>query len=65
MTQGDRTEYLYADPVVCGCLYAGDEKALNAYNREVLQLKLADALLLRAQTYSPDWDWGAWSWQLQ
>jgi hypothetical protein len=56
-------EYLYADPLVCNCLYTGDQQAFNAYKREVFQRRLADEQQLTAQMYQePPWYWQGWSW---
>jgi hypothetical protein len=59
----DHVEYLYADPVVCNCLYTGDQQAYNSYKREVFQRHLADEQQMTAELYDepPGW-WGGWSW---
>ena len=61
-TRGDRLIYLYADPLVCDCLYIGDQAAYGRYRQEVLQRQIANDQLLAAQMYdNPDWDWGPWT----
>ena len=53
--------YLYADPLVCGCLYVGSQDAYNRYKAHEQVQRLADEQLLTAQTYSDaTWSWGAW-----
>jgi hypothetical protein len=58
---GDTVHYVYADPVVCGCLYVGTEQAYAQYVKNEQQQDLANEQLMTAQMYSdPAWDWGAW-----
>jgi hypothetical protein len=58
--------FVYADPDVCTCLYAGTEQSYQEYQRLGLQKKLADEQLMAAQDnlYAPmDWGaWGYWPW---
>jgi hypothetical protein len=61
-TTGDITEYVYADPVVCNCLYIGDQKAYGAYRQDLLEKKIADEEQLAALNYEDGWDWGRWDW---
>lgn len=61
-TTGDTTKYVYADPVVCNCLYIGDQKAYGAYRQDVLAKKIADEQQMTAMTYQNNWDWGSWDW---
>lgn len=62
-SKGDHTEYLYADPLVCNCLYTGDQQAFNTYKRMVFERQIADQQQLTAQMYRepPGW-WGRWNW---
>jgi hypothetical protein len=62
---GDVVHYVYADPLVCGCLYVGTQQAYNQYKANELQQHLADEQQLTADTYSDaNWNWGAWGpWQ--
>jgi hypothetical protein len=58
---GDVVHYVYADPLVCGCLYVGTQQAYNQYKANQLQQHLADEQQMTAQTYSDaSWNWGAW-----
>jgi hypothetical protein len=58
---GDVVHYVYADPLVCGCLYVGSQQAYNQYKANQLQQHLADEQQMTAQTYSDaTWNWGAW-----
>jgi hypothetical protein len=58
---GNTVHYVYADPVVCGCLYVGTEQAYAQYVKNEQQQDLANEQLMAAQMYSdPAWDWGAW-----
>lgn len=53
--------YMYADPLVCGCLYVGSEDAYSRYKQEMFQEHLADEQQLTAQMYSdPAWSFGGW-----
>ena len=59
--RGDTVAYVYADPLVCDCLYVGSEQAYGAYQRYVQQRELADEQETTAELYSDStWDWGAW-----
>jgi hypothetical protein len=62
--KGDGISYIYADPVVCSCLYVGDQTAFNAYKKEVFTRNIVDEQQLTAETYDQwnwdGWDWGAW-----
>ncbi len=58
---GDSVTYVYADPLVCGCLYIGGQQAYDRYQLHLQQQKLADQQLAAAQTYSDaTWNWGVW-----
>jgi hypothetical protein len=61
-TKDDHFEYIYADPVVCNCLYVGDQSAFNAYKRELFQRNIADEQQLTAEMYQGPWSWDGWSW---
>lgn len=67
-TKGDHVEYFYADPLVCNCLYTGDQQAFDNYKREMFERHLADEQELTAQMYSEPpgwwdgWRWGPWGW---
>ena len=58
---GDTVHYVYADPVVCGCLYVGTQDAYNRFKANELTQHLVDEQQLTAQTYSDaSWNWNAW-----
>lgn len=58
---GDAVHYVYADPLVCGCLYVGTQQAYNQYKANQLAQHLADEQLMTAQAYSDAaWSWQAW-----
>jgi hypothetical protein len=53
--------FLYADPLVCGCLYIGDQPAYDRYRQEVFQRHLADQQALTAEmNENASWDWSPW-----
>ena len=54
--------YLYADPLVCRCIYLGAQQNWAAYRQEVLAKQLADEAQMTALMYQSDWDWGPWGW---
>ena len=59
----DRFEYLYADPVVCNCLYIGDQKAYGAYKQEIFARDIANQQQMTAEMYQQPWGgWGGWDW---
>jgi hypothetical protein len=47
-TRNGQTVWIYADPAVCGCLYAGDDAAYQRYKQEVFQKQLADEQAIAA-----------------
>jgi hypothetical protein len=58
---GDTVHYIYADPLVCGCLYVGTQQAFNEYKLHQQQQRLADEQQMTAQQYAdPAWSWNAW-----
>ena len=67
-SKGDHVEYLYADPLVCNCLYVGDQRAFDRYKREVFDRHLVDERQLTAEMYREPpswwdrWTWGPWGW---
>lgn len=44
-----RAFWLYADPTVCKCIYAGSDDAFSAYQQAVFQQRLADENLMAAR----------------
>jgi hypothetical protein len=61
-TKGSGLTYIYADPVVCNCLYVGDQTAFNAYKKEVFTRNIVNEQQLTAETYGDQWDWAGWDW---
>ena len=57
---GDTVRYVYADPLVCACLYVGDQAAFGRYRQEVFQRQLADEQAMTAQMNQTSWDSGPW-----
>jgi uncharacterized membrane protein YebE (DUF533 family) len=58
---GDVVHYVFADPLVCGCLYVGTQQAYNAYKLHQQQQNLANQQAMTAQAYAdPAWSWRAW-----
>jgi hypothetical protein len=58
---GDTVHYVFADPLVCGCLYVGTQQAYNQYKLHQQQQHLADEQQMTAQAYSDaTWNWGTW-----
>jgi hypothetical protein len=58
---GDVVHYVYADPLVCSCLYVGTQQAYDQYKRDRQQERIADEQQLAADEYSDAaWNWGAW-----
>jgi len=58
---GAAIHYVYADPLVCDCLYVGTQQAYNQYRSNQRQKNLLDERQLIALTYSDAaWSWDAW-----
>ena len=58
---GDSVHYVYADPIVCGCLYVGSQQAYNQYKANKQTQRLADEQQMTADSYADaSWNWGAW-----
>ncbi len=59
--RGDMVNYVYADPVVCNCLYVGSQQAYGRYRQAMQQQRVANEQELTAQMYSDSaWNWGGW-----
>ncbi|TAJ72822.1 MAG: hypothetical protein EPO51_07610 [Phenylobacterium sp.] len=61
-TDGDTTNYIYADPVVCHCLYVGSQTAYGTYMRTLQTQRQLDQAQLTALTYQNAWNWDRWDW---
>jgi hypothetical protein len=60
--RGDRVVYVYPDPVVCHCLYVGNQQAYGTYRQNQLQKRIADENQMAADEMSmASWDWGPWA----
>jgi hypothetical protein len=58
---GDMVHYVYADPIVCNCLYVGTQEAYNRFKANEFAQHLADEQQLTVQTYADaSWNWSAW-----
>ena len=54
--------YLYADPLVCRCVYFGTQQNWAAYRQEVFARQLANEAQMTAIMNEEAWDWGPWGW---
>ena len=59
-TRDGRLVYLYADPLVCDCVYMGGQEAWSRYQQERLQLRIADEQLDAAQIDENAFYGGPW-----
>jgi hypothetical protein len=64
-TRNGKPVWIYADPTICGCLYAGDETAYDRYRKEVFDKRIADeqetaASLNENAAATANMDWGLW-----
>jgi hypothetical protein len=58
---GDQVTYVFADPLVCNCLYVGTQDAYSRYQQYVQAKRLVEEQRATAMLYSdPAWNWGAW-----
>ncbi len=58
--EGDRMAYLFADPLVCQCLYVGGPQEWSRYQAILVQQRIADQQVLAAQMNYDSWSWGPW-----
>lgn len=57
----DDVHYVYADPVVCNCLYVGNQQAYQAFQQHEQNQRLADEQRMTADSYTDAaWNWNAW-----
>lgn len=61
--RGGTARYVYADPVVCACLYVGDQAAYGRYSQEVIQRRLADKQAMTASIESSGNQEGGIPWE--
>ncbi|AHJ62902.1 hypothetical protein [Granulibacter bethesdensis] len=58
---GDKMTFLYADPVVCKCLFVGDQPSFSRYQQMTFQQRLANQAQSTALAYqSASFGWGPW-----
>ena len=58
---GNTVHYVYADALVCDCLYVGTQQAYDRYRSNQLAQHLASEQQLAALTYdNAAWSWNAW-----
>lgn len=59
---GISVSYIYADPLVCGCLYVGSEQAFDRYVFERRIEQAARQPQMTSLIYAdPTWNWEVWS----
>ena len=59
--RGDRFVYLFADPLVCNCLYIGDQAAYDRYRSVLVQRQIANEAMMTAQmNEDASFNWGGW-----
>ncbi len=59
--RGSQFVYIFADPLVCACVYFGNEAAFGRYRQEVLNRQIVNDQMLAAQlNQDAAWDWGPW-----
>ena len=59
--QGGVVHYVYADQLVCDCLYVGTQQAYNQYRANQVAGNLASERQLAALSYDDAaWSWNAW-----
>jgi hypothetical protein len=61
-TNNGQTQYVYADPTVCDCLYIGNPQAYGTYKNDLLIRRIASDEEFQAMNYDGAWDWGGWNW---
>jgi hypothetical protein len=60
---GEEVSYLFADPLVCNCLYVGTQAAYGRYQQIALSRRIAEDRVMAAQMEQQaamDWGWGPW-----
>jgi hypothetical protein len=58
---GQSVSFVYADPLVCDCLYVGSQQAYDKYRQYMQQKQIADEQEATAEMYSDsNWDWNGW-----
>jgi hypothetical protein len=58
---GNTVNYVYADPLVCDCLYVGTQQAYDTYRANQLAENLSSEQQLIAVSYADAaWSWDPW-----
>jgi hypothetical protein len=58
---GGQTVFVYADPVVCKCLYVGSQQAYQTFQGLAFEQRVSSQDLLAAQMNADaTWDYGVW-----
>jgi hypothetical protein len=62
--KGGVVRYAFADSTLCGCLYLGDQNALDRFRANRIAQQIYTQQQLAAVAFNDAlWDWGAWgSW---
>ncbi|KAA0910408.1 hypothetical protein [Pusillimonas sp. ANT_WB101] len=58
--QNNQIVYLYADPIVCQCVYSGNQAAYSKYSQMVFQKNLANEQQMTATMDDNAFDFGPW-----
>jgi hypothetical protein len=61
--EGAHVSYLYADTILCKCLYVGGQRAWGRYQADAQARRLARDQIDAAEMNDNDmggWDWGPW-----
>ncbi|GBQ72480.1 hypothetical protein AA103196_3075 [Ameyamaea chiangmaiensis NBRC 103196] len=53
--------YLYADPVLCGCVYMGTTVAYLAYRQSRPTTAAEESAMVAENNRHPGWDWSVWA----
>ena len=59
-TNNSQMVYVYADPIVCQCVYFGNQAAYAQYRQMVFQQRLADERQMTAVMAQDSFDFGPW-----
>jgi hypothetical protein len=59
-TKNSQIVYVYADPIVCQCVYFGNQAAYAQYRQMVFQQRLADERQMTASMMQTSFDFGPW-----
>jgi len=59
-----RAVWVYADPLVCNCLYVGTPEAYQLYNRIKVERDIASDQLMAAQMLSTPWGMDPYGWNV-